>query len=93
MQLRSHCFTPDSKNAKVVDYEVRRYPVLCSVLSKAVPEVEPPLETFCRNDVCAGDWVRMGDENMVPKACARTEPMCVVGSRGKKLPDSGANIG
>ncbi|TWB87345.1 MULTISPECIES: FAD-dependent oxidoreductase [unclassified Synechococcus] len=53
---------PEFKNAKVVDYEVRRYPGSVSLFSPGSFQKRPPLETSVETIVCAGDWVRMGDE-------------------------------
>jgi uncharacterized protein with NAD-binding domain and iron-sulfur cluster len=52
---------PEFKNAKVVDYEVRRYPDSVSLFSPGSFRKRPPLETSVETIVCAGDWVRMGD--------------------------------
>ncbi len=49
------------KNAKVVDYEVRRYPGSVSHFSPGSFRKRPPLETSVETIVCAGDWVRMGE--------------------------------
>ncbi len=53
---------PEFKNAKVVDYEVRRYPGSVSLFSPGSFRKRPPLETSVETIVCAGDWVRMGDK-------------------------------
>ncbi|NQV09713.1 MAG: FAD-dependent oxidoreductase [Cyanobacteria bacterium] len=53
---------PEFKNAKVVDYEVRRYPGSVSLFSPGSFRKRPPLETSAETIVCAGDWVRMGDK-------------------------------
>jgi uncharacterized protein with NAD-binding domain and iron-sulfur cluster len=52
---------PEFSNAKVVDYEVRRYPGSVSHFSPGSFSKRPPLETSVETIVCAGDWVRMGE--------------------------------
>jgi hypothetical protein len=52
---------PEFRNAKVVDYEVRRYLDSVSHFSPGSFSKRPPLETSVETIVCAGDWVRMGE--------------------------------
>jgi len=52
---------PEFTNARVVDFEVRRYPGSVSLFSPGSFRHRPPLETSVESIVCAGDWVRMGD--------------------------------
>lgn len=53
---------PAFKEAKVIDYEVRRYPGSVSLFSPGSFKKRPPLETSVDTIVCAGDWVRMGNK-------------------------------
>ena len=52
---------PAFREAQVVDQEVRRYPGSVSLFSPGSFQQRPPLETSLASEVCAGDWVRMGE--------------------------------
>jgi len=75
------------KNAKVVDYEVRRViPVSCSLFSPGSSRSDT-LGTSVETIVCAGDWVRMGDEGKTwCKGLLQKEPPYVCASGSRKLP-------
>jgi uncharacterized protein with NAD-binding domain and iron-sulfur cluster len=53
---------PEFTKARVVDSEVRRYPGSVSLFSPGSFRKRPPLATSVESIVCAGDWVRMGDQ-------------------------------
>jgi len=53
---------PKFSHARVIDSEVRRYPGSVSLFSPGSFRKRPPLETSVASIVCAGDWVRMGDQ-------------------------------
>ena len=53
---------PAFRGARVVDQEVRRYPGSVSLFSPGSFSKRPPMETSLASVVCAGDWVRMGEQ-------------------------------
>ena len=53
---------PGFRSAQVVDQEVRRYRGSVSWFSPGSFSKRPPLETSLASVVCAGDWVRMGEQ-------------------------------
>ena len=53
---------PAFKEAKVIDYEVRKYESAVSWFSPGSYRSRPPLNVKdIKNIVCAGDWVKLGD--------------------------------
>ena len=68
---------PAFRDAQVVDQEVRRYPGSVSLFSPGSFRQRPPLETSLPTVVCAGDWVRMGEQEFGAKGlCQERAYVC-----------------
>jgi len=88
MSLLPHCSLRRIQNAKVVDYEVRRYPVPVSLVLSRSFQKRPTLETSVENDcfVAGGLGGGWATKNMVPKACARKRAyVCGLESRNSLI--------
>jgi len=76
-ELLPHCSPPIQK-AKVVDYECALSRFCVPLFSRQFPRSDT-LGNLCKKRLfCAGDWVRMGDEEHRAKGRVQERARCVV---------------